>query len=88
MNIAIETNAIPLCLQMCVGHLPLVKSSSYIKFVMQKCLRDPSAVPAGSQHCSNRTDQPPQLSGLINVCLSSSGFVVRGNKCGALSVLL
>lgn len=45
-------------------------------------------MPAGSWHCLNRADQPPQLSGLINVCLSSSGFVVRGNKCGALSVLL
>lgn len=87
MNIAMETTAIPLCLQMYVGHLPLVKSSSYIKFVKQKCLGD-QAVREGSQHCLNRADQPPQLGGLINVCLSSSRFVVRGNKCGALSDLL
>lgn len=71
-----------------VGHLPLVKSSSYIKFVKQKCLRDPWAVPEGSQHYLNRADQPPQLGGLINVCLGSSRFFVRGNKCGALSGLL
>lgn len=70
-----------------VGHLPLVKSSLYIKFVKQKCLRD-QAVPEGSQHYLNRADQPPQLGGLINVCLSSSRFVVRRNKHGTLSGLL
>ena len=54
MSIAMETTAFPLCVQRYVGCLPLGKSSSYLKSVMQSASEVPGAAPAGSQHYLDR----------------------------------